>query len=72
MGKMTEEEKQAILAEYETGRTVTMGNYQGKPLQWRVLGINGKMRLLLAEDVVSERPYNELYVDTSWIISDIQ
>lgn len=66
MSKMTEEQRQAVLAEYEIGKTVTMGSYQGRVLRWRVLEANGKMRLLVAEDVVAERPYNELYVDTSW------
>lgn len=66
MAKMTEEEKQGILAEYEIGKTVTMGNYQGKALQWKVLDINGNMRLLLAEEIVAKYPYNERYADTSW------
>lgn len=61
-----EELRQALLTEYTVGNTVTMGRWDGNSIHWRVLAANGKMRLLMAERIVAEQPYNERYVDTSW------
>lgn len=63
---MTEQEKQAVLAEYAAGNRVTMGRHDGQDMVWKVLEARGKMRLLLSERVLARRPYNERYVDTSW------
>lgn len=55
-----------ILMNFQVGSTVTFGSYAGSPIRWRVCDTNGKMRMLLAEDIVLERPYNDLRVDTYW------
>lgn len=69
---MTEESKQDILDRYAPGKTVTLGNWNGEPIQWRVLAQQGKMRLLLAEQIIAEQPYNEQYVDTYWRESSLR
>lgn len=55
-----------MLAAYTVGNTVTFGTYNGKPISWRVCDANGRMRMLIAEDVVLEKPYNDLRVDVYW------
>lgn len=54
------------LLSFQPGNTVTFGSWDGTPIRWRVCGSNGKMRMLLAEGIVLERPYNDLRVDTYW------
>ena len=51
---------------FRLGNSVSFGSYQGAPIRWRVVDISGKMRMLLAEDVVLERAYNERRVDSWW------
>jgi len=63
---VTEREKQSILAEYAVGNTVTLGSYNDQPIQWEVIGERGKMRLLLANRIITEQPYHKEYIDTSW------
>lgn len=66
MQMITEKDRNAILAEYEVGNTVTCGCYEGRALTWKVIDKNGKKRLLFAEKIVARQPYNEQYLDTSW------
>ena len=66
MAIMTQQEKQAILAEYAVGNQVKLGRYAGEDIVWQVMEERGKMRLLLATRILAQRPYNERYVDTSW------
>lgn len=62
----TEMDRDAILAQYAVGNTVVFGSYNDRPISWKVIGENGKMRLLLAEEIVAHQPYNERYIDSSW------
>ena len=55
-----------MLLDFRVGNTVTFGALQGKPLRWRVAEVRGKMRMLIAEDIMLEQPYNALRVDVSW------
>lgn len=55
-----------MLLEFQVGNTVTFGCYEGQPIRWRVCDANGKMKLLIAEKIVLEKPYNDLRVDTYW------
>ena len=59
-------ERCATLLEYEVGNTVTFGSYNGEPIRWRVLDERGKLRLLFAEEILTERAYNDVLTDTSW------
>ena len=59
-------ERCATLLDYEVGNTVTFGSYNGAPIRWRVLDERGKLRMLFAEDVLTERAYNDTLTDTSW------
>ena len=54
------------LLSFRPGNTVEFGSYQGAPIRWRVVDASGKMRMLLAEDVVLEHAYNEMRVDSWW------
>lgn len=55
-----------MLLNFRLGSTVTFGSWDGIPIRWKVCDTNGKMRMLLAEGIVLERPYNDLRVDTYW------
>lgn len=59
-------EKCQMLLSFREGNTVTFGVWEDKPIRWRVVDSSGKMRMLLAEDVVLEAPYNTLRVDVYW------
>lgn len=59
-------EKCEMLLTFREGNTVTFGAYQGKPIRWKVVDSSGKMRMLIAEDLVLEMPYNNLRVDSYW------
>ena len=59
-------EKCKMLLEYQIGNTVTFGTYNGKPIHWRVCDASGKLKMLIAEEIVLEKPYNDLRVDTYW------
>lgn len=54
------------LLSFCTGNTVIFGAYRGASIRWRVVDASGKMRMLLAEDVVLERAYNDMRVDSWW------
>lgn len=55
-----------MLLNFRLGNKVTFGSWDGTPIRWKVCDTNGKMRMLLAEGIVLERPYNDLRVDTYW------
>lgn len=59
-------QKCQMLLEYQIGNTVTFGAYNGKPIRWRVCDTSGKLKLLIAEEIVLEKPYNDLRIDTYW------
>lgn len=59
-------EKCQMLLTFREGNTVSFGTWEGKPIRWRVVDSSGKMRMLLAEDVVLEAPYNTLRMDVYW------
>lgn len=59
-------QKCQMLLEYQIGNTVTFGAYNGKPIRWRVCDTSGKLKMLIAEGIVLEKPYNDLRVDTYW------
>lgn len=60
------------LIQFAVGSTVSMGSWDGRPIRWRVADSRGKLRLLLAEDAVLERAYNDLRVDVSWKTSTLR
>lgn len=59
-------QKCETLIEYMVGNTVSFGCFEGKPIRWRVLDERGRMRMLLAEESVTRRPYHDTPTDTSW------
>ena len=60
-------EKCETLLAYMPGCTVTFGQFEGAPIRWRVVDQRGKMRLLLAEDVVTRRCYHRTTLeDATW------
>lgn len=60
-------EKCATLLEYLPGNTVTFGSFEGKPIRWKVVDLRGKMRLLLAEEIVTRRCYHRTTLeDATW------
>lgn len=58
--------KCAALLPYCLGKVMEFGMYQGAPIRWRIVDASGRMRMLLAEDVVLRRAYNDLRVDSYW------
>lgn len=55
-----------LFQKFSVGNTVCFGAYHGRELTWRVLEERGNMRLLLCDGIAAERPYQDLYIDTSW------
>lgn len=54
------------LQEFTVGNTVLYGQWDGKPIRWRVLEQRGKLRLLHAAELVTQRVYHEQCVLMSW------
>ena len=46
--------------------TVTFGNYNGKPLKWRVLSVDGNDAFLVTDDVIGKKKYNDAEGETTW------
>ena len=60
-------EKCRMLVAYMPGCTVTFGSFEGKPIRWRIVDQRGKMRLLLAEEIVTRRCYHRTTLeDATW------
>ena len=60
-------EKCETLLSYMQGSTVTFGSVEGKPILWRIVDQRGKMRLLLAEEIVTRRCYHRTTLeDATW------
>ncbi len=54
------------LRQFTVGNTVSYGQWDGRPISWRVLEQRGKLRLLHAEELLTQRAYNEQRVLMSW------
>jgi len=60
-------EKCETLLAYWVGNEVSFGSWEGKPIRWRVADLRGKMRLLLAEEIVTRRHYHRTTLeDATW------
>ena len=60
-------EKCETLLSHMPGCTVTFGSFEGKPILWRIVDQRGKMRLLLAEEIVTRRCYHRTTLeDATW------
>ena len=59
-------QKCEMMLTFQLGNTVSFGAYRGESIRWKVVEQRGKMRMLLAQDIVFEMPYNELRTDVSW------
>ena len=47
-------------------RTMTMGNYKGKPVDWLVLDEQPGKSLLIAKDCLRKAPYHKQHEPTTW------
>lgn len=54
------------LLEFQEGRTVAFGSYNGLPIRWKVLQAKGKNHLLFAENVVTGYAFNEERTNMYW------
>ena len=45
---------------------ITMGYWEGKPLEWRVLDVQPDRALLIAENCLLKAPYNREQIDIKW------
>ena len=60
-------EKCETLLAYMPGCRVSFGSFEGKPIQWQVVDQRGKMRLLLADEIVTRRHYHRTTLeDATW------
>ena len=60
-------ERCETLLAHVPGSVVSFGSFEGKPICWRVVDQRGKLRLLLAEDVVTRRCYHRTTLeDATW------
>ena len=58
--------KTDTMIEFRLGNVVTFGNFEGKPIRWKVLEENGKIRLLFAEDIITNRAFNKERDNVNW------
>ncbi len=61
-----------IWLKFSLGNTVTYGNYKGRPLEWTVMEVSGKVRLLLANDNIAFQPFNLERDNTYWSTSHLR
>lgn len=60
-------EKCETLLEYWVGGEVVFGSFEGKPIRWQVADQRGKMRLLVAREIVTRRCYHRTTLeDATW------
>jgi hypothetical protein len=48
------------------GGVISLGNYEGRPLEWQVLEVRDRQALLLTKDAIDMRAYNEEDEDMTW------
>ena len=54
------------LLEFQEGKTVEFGSWNGMPIRWKVLKAKGKNHLLFAENVVTGYAFNEQRTNMNW------
>jgi co-chaperonin GroES (HSP10) len=54
-----EESKQTNIGDVSVGDKVYFGSYDDKALQWRVLAVEDGKALLITEDIIERKPYND-------------
>ena len=54
------------LLEFQEGKTVEFGSWNGMPIRWKVLKAKGKNHLLFAENVVTGYAFNEKRTNMNW------
>ena len=60
-------EKCETLLAHMPGCVVRFGSFDGKPIRWRIVDQRGKLRLLLAEEIVTRRCYHRTTLeDATW------
>lgn len=59
-------QKSATSYKIEIGRTVTLGTYSNKGIEWIVIDREGENSLLLSKDIIEYRKFNEYNMDTCW------
>lgn len=52
--------------------TVTFGKYDGKPIKWRVLNIDGDNAFLLSDSLIDNKPFNDEDKSITWKDSSIR
>ena len=71
LGAYSDAEKYAglcrMLLEAAPGRVMTMGQWEDRPIRWRVIAERGKQHLLLAEEAVARHPYCDRLIDANWV-----
>lgn len=54
------------LLEFQEGKTVEFGSWNGTPIRWKVLQAKGKNHLLFAENAVTGHAFNETRTNMFW------
>ena len=68
-GKLVIAHYQKILEykkKYQTGNVVSFGSYQGNPIKWKVLSMSEDKALLVTQEAIDCKKYNEKYKDVTW------
>ncbi|MDR1960658.1 MAG: DUF6273 domain-containing protein [Gracilibacteraceae bacterium] len=50
----------------EIGSSVLYGSFEGNPLEWIVLSIDGRRALMITRDCITKRNYNDEYTEITW------
>ena len=58
--------------DYDLGKIVTFGKFEGKDLKWKVIEVNGSLRLLFAVEPITHRSYNVIHENTYWSDADLR
>jgi hypothetical protein len=67
----TQTEGDAV-ADTDSEKVISFGSWRGVPLNWRVLTVDGEKTLLITEDIIAVRPYNEEETDVYWEDCDLR
>lgn len=56
----------------DAGKFMTFGTYDGKPIDWIILGNNGDTYLLISKYILDARPYDSSHQELKWENSELR
>ena len=56
----------------KVGDRLAFGSYQGEAIEWRVLAVEDNRMLVISEQILDARPYNEMRIGVTWETSTLR